>query len=85
NPKVALFFLAFLPQFVPLATQHKTLSFLLLGAWFVVQSLLFLLAVVAAAAALRQRPAPPPARRWLAGLGGLLFIALAARLALARP
>ncbi len=85
NPKVALFFLAFLPQFVPLATPHKTLSFLLLGAWFVVQSLLFLLAVVAAAAALRQRPAPPPARRWLAGLGGLLFIALAARLALARP
>ncbi len=31
NPKVALFFLAFLPQFVASDSPHKTLAFLLLG------------------------------------------------------
>src|SRR6185295_8923652 len=33
NPKVALFFLAFLPQFISPDAEHKTLAFLALGAW----------------------------------------------------
>lgn len=85
NPKVALFFLAFLPQFVPAASPQKTASFLLLGAWFVLQSTVFLLAVVLLAARLARWQAPGPARRWLGGAGGLLFIALALRLLGARP
>ena len=85
NPKVALFFLAFLPQFVPATSPHKTVSFLLLGAWFVVQGLLFLLVLVALAARLKSLQASPTARRVLNALGGGLFIALAARLLRGQP
>lgn len=85
NPKVALFFLAFLPQFVPAGSPDKTVSFLLMGAWFVVQGTLFLLVLVGLAARLKQLGASGPVRRVLNGLGGLLFIALALRLLSARP
>ena len=85
NPKVALFFLAFLPQFVPAGSPDKTVSFLLMGAWFVVQGTLFLLVLVALAARLKQLGASGPVRRVLNGLGGLLFIGLALRLLSARP
>jgi threonine/homoserine/homoserine lactone efflux protein len=80
NPKVALFFLAFLPQFVPFGTPHKTASFLLLGGVFVLQGTLFLLVTVAVVARLRRWQTSVLARRVLSGLSGLLFIALAWRL-----
>ena len=85
NPKVALFFLAFLPQFVPAASPNKALSFLLLGGWFVVQGLLFLLVLVALAARLSRLQTSDTARRVLNGLGGALFIALAVRILGNRP
>ncbi len=85
NPKVALFFLAFLPQFVPAGSPHKTASFLLLGAWFVLQGGLFSLALVALAARLSKVSAAQGARRWLNALGGGLFVALALRLMGERP
>jgi len=85
NPKVALFFLAFLPQFVPAGSPDKTLSFLLLGGWFVVQGLLFLLVLVALAARLSRLQTSDTARRVLNGLGGVLFIALAVRILGNRP
>ena len=85
NPKVALFFLAFLPQFVPADTRSPTASFLLLGAWFVAQGLLFLLALVLIAARLQRLQARPAVRRVLNALGGVLFVALALRLLSERP
>ena len=85
NPKVALFFLAFLPQFVPADAWSATASFLLLGAWFVVQGLLFLLVLVAVSARLRRLQARPAVARGLQALGGLLFVALALRLLRERP
>ena len=88
NPKVALFFLAFLPQFVPVDSPAKTASFLLLGAWFVLQSCVFSLALVAATTRLgrlQARSASPTLRRGVQALGGLMFLALALRLLRDRP
>ncbi len=84
NPKVALFFLAFLPQFIAAGTQNKTQAFLLLGAWFVLQGGLFLAAVVALAAPLRSIAMPSGLRRGVQGLAGALFALLALRLVMTR-
>ena len=81
NPKVALFMLAFLPQFIPAHLEHRTLAFLALGALFVLQGLLFLLGVVLVTARVSRLPALAGSGRGLQTLGGLLFFALAARLA----
>ena len=85
NPKVAFFFLAFLPQFVPAHSPNKTLSFLLLGGWFVVQGFLFLMLLVGLASRLARLGASGRVRQVLNALGGLLFIALALRLLRERP
>jgi threonine/homoserine/homoserine lactone efflux protein len=82
NPKVALFFLAFLPQFIDADAPHKTLAFLALGVWFVLQSALFLVALVVLTARLRHLgQGSATLGRWLNGLGGVLFLGLAVRLA----
>jgi threonine/homoserine/homoserine lactone efflux protein len=85
NPKVALFFLAFLPQFVAAGAERPSLGVLLLGLWFVVQGTLFLAAVVWIAARLRRFGASPRVRRGLNACGAVLFAGLALRLLAARP
>jgi len=82
NPKVALFFLALLPQFIATDAPSKPLAFLFLGGLFIVSGTLFLFAVVLAANYARRLAAGAAARRVLNGGGGVLFALLAARLAL---
>jgi threonine/homoserine/homoserine lactone efflux protein len=82
NPKVALFFLALLPQFIDADAPHKTAAFLMLGAWSIVQGGLFLAAFVLLVAPLRRWRPSSRMLRSLNGAGAGLFAWLAARLAL---
>lgn len=83
NPKVGLFFLAFVPQFVDAGAASPLAAFLLLGLLFNLTGVGWLLVVAAATAQARGRVAPV-ATRLLQALGGALFVALAARLVAAR-
>jgi threonine/homoserine/homoserine lactone efflux protein len=86
NPKVALFSLALLPQFIDADAPDKTLAFLFLGLWSVLQGLLFLALFVLLVAPLRHVSTNPLLVRGLHLAGAGLFAALAARLAwTARP
>jgi threonine/homoserine/homoserine lactone efflux protein len=54
NPKVALFFLAFLPQFIDPSSPAKPLAFLALGATFITTGLAWCLVLAGTAARLRS-------------------------------
>jgi threonine/homoserine/homoserine lactone efflux protein len=82
---VALFFLAFLPQFVATDSPHKAAAFTLLGLIFIFNGTLWCLgvAVFAAGAASRVRKSGR-ALAWInRGLGGL-FVYLGIRIAIAQ-
>lgn len=83
NPKVALFFLAFLPQFIVPGAEHKTAAFLLLGLIFNANSLWVGLGYAALAAAVSQRfSVLQSAMVWLERTAGTLFIVFGLKLAL---
>jgi RhtB (resistance to homoserine/threonine) family protein len=83
NPKVALFFLAFLPQFIsPTATQ-PWLAFLALGVLFNINAIPVNLGYVTLAAWVSQRTsALQRGMHWLERAAGALFIGFGVKLAL---
>ena len=85
NPKVALFFLAFLPQFVAPEAAGRVAPLLFLGAVFIVNGTLWSLILVLCASALsaRLRHNTRGARR-LRRATGAVFVGLGARLALSK-
>lgn len=86
NPKVILFFLAFIPQFVQADSSHKTAAFLFLGLVFAVISMGWNSGTACLAGLLSRRAGrSPKARLWLERIVGGTFVALGVRLALTKP
>jgi threonine/homoserine/homoserine lactone efflux protein len=86
NPKIAIFFLAFLPQFVDARIDAGPVPYLLLGGIFVLGGTLWCLGVALCAAkatgAIRKNP---QAMVWLERLSGCVYIGLGMNLMRAKP
>ena len=82
NPKTALFYLAFLPQFVVPDAPHKIPALLFLGGLFMTTGTLWCLALVLFASGLTRRfRENPSAGVWLPRGVGAFFVALGIGLA----
>ena len=82
NPKVGLFFLAFLPQFIDSASGMKVLAFLLLGLTFVTTGTIWCLIIACFASAFSERlRTNETIGLWLSRAAGALFVFLGLRLA----
>ena len=85
NPKVALFFLAFLPQFVTPNAESRVLAFLFLGAVFVFNGTLWCFFLVWAASAVKERLRGTPSSGLLLKRAvGAMFVGLGVRLAVSK-
>ena len=83
NPKVALFFLAFVPQFIPVQAPDPAWSFVLLGCLFNLNSSLVCMGWAFAASWLARRACwLQRGMRHLDRLAGLLFVGFGLKLAL---
>ena len=83
NPKVALFFLAFVPQFITPQMDNKPLAFLLLGLLFNFNGLWVNFGWAGAAAWLARRSAlVQRSMGWLDRAAGALFVGFGIKLAL---
>ncbi|HEY0062526.1 MAG TPA: LysE family translocator [Telluria sp.] len=85
NPKVALFFLAFVPQFIDAGATSKPLAFIILGCIFNFNGMLWSvsLAVFTGLASARLKVSPGVSL-WLNRVTGGLFVWLGIKLALSK-
>jgi threonine/homoserine/homoserine lactone efflux protein len=81
NPKLAVFFLSFLPQFVD-ASRPATAQILLLASTFIAMGAIWLVMYVVAVDQLSGVLGRPAVRRWMDRLMGTTLIALGIRLAI---
>lgn len=83
NPKVAIFFLAFVPQFIAPDASDKALAFLLLGVLFNLNAIPVNAGWAWAAAWMARREAVQRGMHWLDRAAGVMFIGFGIKLALA--
>ncbi len=81
NPKVALFFLAFVPQFIAPGTVDAAWVFVGLGVLFNLNAVPVNVAWALAAAWMARRASVQRGLAWLDGVAGVLFIGFGLRLA----
>jgi len=85
NPKVALFFLAFLPQFIDPASNAKVSAFIMLGLTFVTTGTIWCLILAWFASVFSERLRKSETIvQWLTRTAGALFVFLGLRLATAK-
>jgi RhtB (resistance to homoserine/threonine) family protein len=82
NPKVAIFFLAFVPQFIAPDSEHKAFAFVVLGTLFNLNSVAVNAGWALAAAWMARRDAVQRGMQVLDRVAGAMFIAFGLRLAL---
>jgi threonine/homoserine/homoserine lactone efflux protein len=85
NPKVALFFMSFLPQFVDPASHTKVLAFLFLGAVFIFNSTIYCSVIAWFASAISSRlRESSTASSVVKRATGALFVGLGLKLAVTK-
>ncbi len=85
NPKVALFFIAFLPQFIDVTAPNSALQFMLLGLWFNFSGTLVNIGVAMAFGKIGSALAAHPTFiRWQQRATGLVLVGLGIRLILVK-
>ena len=82
NPKVAIFFLAFVPQFIAPDADNKALVFIALGSLFNVNSVFVNAGWALAAAWMATRASVQAGMHWLDRVAGAMFVAFGLKLAL---
>ena len=82
NPKVAIFFLAFVPQFIAPGTDNTALASVLLGVLFNLNAIPVNSGWALAAAWMARRDAVQRGMHWLDRAAGAMFIAFGLKLAL---
>ena len=83
NPKVSIFFLAFLPQFASPARGSIGVQMLMLGGLFMLATLVVFSAVAVFSGAVgEQLQRSPRIRLWLDRIAGAIFVGLAEKIAL---
>jgi threonine/homoserine/homoserine lactone efflux protein len=85
NPKVALFFLAFVPQFIDPSSANKALAFIVLGAIFNLNGTIWCLFLAWATVRASSFSVGRRFGIWLNRAVGAVFVLLGARLALSKP
>lgn len=85
NPKVAMFFLAFFPQFIRPNYIDNPVPFLMLGGTYAAIGTLWFLAVTVFAGTFSKKFIEhPKANQWLSKFSGIVFILMGVKIALAK-